>query len=88
MKYDFHDKNTTAEYLLYVIFSPEVIVADANSQAESIKKFMHESGMIDSYSRMCLEQNDWNYNKAGEKFLEMKAKGIIPADAWQPGRAL
>lgn len=68
--------------------SPEVIVADANSQAESIKKFMHESGMIDSYSRMCLEQNDWNYNKAGEKFLEMKAKGIIPADAWQPGRAL
>ena len=43
--------------------------------------------MTENFSRMCLEQNQWNYNKAAEKFLELKNSNQIPADAWQPGRA-
>lgn len=47
---------------------------------------MHESGMVEKYARMCLEENHWNYNKAAEKFLDLKTKSVIPADAWQSGR--
>ena len=53
----------------------------------TIKKFMDNSGMVESYSKMCLEQNDWNFNRAAEKFMELKNAGQLPADAWQPGRA-
>jgi nuclear RNA export factor len=48
---------------------------------------MDNSGMVESYSKMCLEQNDWNFNRAAEKFLELKNAGQLPADAWQSGRA-
>ena len=52
-----------------------------------VKKFMDNSGMTENYSKMCLEQNDWNFNRAAEKFMELKKGGQLPADAWQPGRA-
>jgi len=55
-------------------------------QEAHVKKFMQESGMNEAYSKMCLVENDWNYNKAAEKFMELKTQAKIPADAWQPGR--
>ena len=52
-----------------------------------IAKFSQESGLNPVYSKLCLEENGGDYNKAGQKFLEVKSGGGIPADAWLPGRA-
>ena len=63
------------------------LTSSVSTNENNVKKFMSESGMTENFSRMCLEQNQWNYNKAAEKFLELKNSNQIPADAWQPGRA-
>ncbi|CAF3251827.1 unnamed protein product [Rotaria socialis] len=54
---------------------------DKQNQA-MIYKFSQESGMNIEYSRLCLEQNNWHYNKAAEVYLDLKNQNKIPADAF------
>ncbi|XP_033123119.1 nuclear RNA export factor 1-like [Anneissia japonica] len=42
-----------------------------------VSQFSKDSGMNLKYSKMCLEQNEWDYQKAAKMFSEMKAQGSI-----------
>jgi nuclear RNA export factor len=52
-----------------------------------VAEFSRQSGMTISYSERCLIDNGNDFDKAAVKFGEIKAQGILPADAWLPGRA-
>jgi len=54
---------------------------------EMVAEFSRQSGMTISYSERCLIDNGNDFDKAAVKFGEIKAQGILPADAWLPGRA-
>ncbi|XP_076069319.1 nuclear RNA export factor 1-like [Oratosquilla oratoria] len=49
-------------------------------QVQMIKHFSQVSGMRFQYSRMCLQENQWDYEKAGQLFLDMHKKGQVPAE--------
>uniref|UniRef100_H2Z6T4 NTF2 domain-containing protein n=1 Tax=Ciona savignyi TaxID=51511 RepID=H2Z6T4_CIOSA len=54
----------------------------APSRDEMVASFSRDSAMNAMFSRQCLEENDWNYEKAGTVFMELKAKGAIPPEAF------
>jgi len=47
-----------------------------------IHKFSQESGMNIAYSKLCLHENHWNYDKAAEVFLDLQNKNQIPLEAF------
>ncbi|CAF4978260.1 unnamed protein product [Rotaria sp. Silwood1] len=49
---------------------------------QMIEKFSQQSGMNIEYSTLCLQQNNWNYNKAAEVFLDLQNKNQIPPAAF------
>ncbi|CAF0839800.1 unnamed protein product [Rotaria sordida] len=49
---------------------------------EMVQKFSRQSGMNIEYSILCLQQNNWNYDKAAEVFLDLHSKNMIPTDAF------
>ncbi|CAF3919959.1 unnamed protein product [Rotaria sp. Silwood2] len=49
---------------------------------EMIQKFSEQSGMNIEYSRLCLQQNNWNYDQAAGVFLDLQNKNEIPPDAF------
>jgi nuclear RNA export factor len=62
-------------------------VPNEQNMAESVKRFSVQSGLTEAYSKMCLEQNQWNYNLSAERFMEAKNANKLPQEAWLPGRA-
>nr|CAB3264527.1 nuclear RNA export factor 1-like [Phallusia mammillata] len=49
---------------------------------QMIAAFSTESGMNLMFSEQCLAENGWNYQNAGQKFLELKEQGLIPPEAF------
>lgn len=49
-------------------------------QEAMIIKFSEASGMLPQFSQLCLEQNGWDFNKAGEVFLQLKTDNKIPPE--------
>ncbi|XP_069168462.1 nuclear RNA export factor 1 isoform X2 [Procambarus clarkii] len=49
-------------------------------QEAMILKFSEASGMLPQFSQVCLEQNAWDFNKAGEIFTKLKAENKIPPE--------
>lgn len=45
-----------------------------------VKSFMEQSGMNEVWSKRCLEDSNWNYSLAGDRFLSLKNE--IPAEAF------
>ena len=45
--------------------------------------FSQTSGMTIEWSVQCLEQNNWDFDKAGVNFNEAKALGKIPPEAFR-----
>jgi len=43
-----------------------------------VAAFAAESGMNLRYSEQCLAENGWDYNKAGQVFLELKVITLKP----------
>jgi len=52
-------------------------------QNQLIQKFSQESGMNIEYSRLCLFENEWNYNKAAQKFQDLQKMNSIPPEAFK-----
>lgn len=48
-----------------------------------IEQFSTESKMKPEYSKMCLEQNAWDFQKAASLFVSLKAEGKIPPEYFQ-----
>ncbi|XP_014677623.1 PREDICTED: nuclear RNA export factor 1-like [Priapulus caudatus] len=47
-----------------------------------VEQFMKDSGMNSEWSAKCLEENAWNYEGAGQVFLELRKVGSIPMEAF------
>lgn len=43
------------------------------------------TNLTPEYARLCLEQGDWNWDKAGQLFDQAKNGGTLPADAYING---
>ncbi|KAJ8396430.1 hypothetical protein AAFF_G00017360 [Aldrovandia affinis] len=52
-------------------------------QQEMLSAFSLESGMNLEWSQKCLQENKWDFNTAAQIFKELKAKGMIPEDAFK-----
>ncbi|KAM9450424.1 nuclear RNA export factor 1 [Clarias gariepinus] len=48
------------------------------TQQEMLSAFSQQSGMNLEWSQKCLQDNDWNFERAGQIFTDLKAQGKIP----------
>ena len=56
---------------------------DDNTKQSLALSFSQKSGMNPRFSAQCLEENNWDFDKAGQVFSDAKAKGLIPPGAFQ-----
>lgn len=56
---------------------------DEASKRSLATSFSQKSGMTLEYSAQCLEQCNWDFDKAAVMFSEFKAAGKIPPEAFQ-----
>jgi nuclear RNA export factor len=54
---------------------------DANIKRQMIEQFSRQTGMNLPYSERCLEDNNFDYEAAGRRFMEIRSQ--IPAEAFQ-----
>lgn len=52
----------------------------SEEQQEMVKSFSVQSGMKLDWSQKCLEDNEWDYTKAGEAFTTLQNEGKIPKE--------
>ena len=55
---------------------------DESTKQSLAVSFSQKSGMNLQYSAQCLEENNWDFDKAAVVFSEAKAKGSIPPEAF------
>ncbi|XP_053505622.1 nuclear RNA export factor 1 [Ictalurus furcatus] len=48
------------------------------TQQEMLSAFSQQSGMNLEWSQKCLQDNDWNFERAGQIFTDLKVQGKIP----------
>ncbi|UJR28966.1 hypothetical protein I4U23_010183 [Adineta vaga] len=56
--------------------------SNGDIENQMVLKFSQESGMNIAYSKLCLQENNWNYDKAAENFLDAHQKKMIPSEAF------
>ena len=61
--------------------TPATPVDESTKQSLAVS-FSQKSGMNLQYSAQCLEENNWDFDKAAVVFSEAKAKGSIPPEAF------
>ncbi|CAF0983370.1 unnamed protein product [Rotaria sp. Silwood1] len=52
-------------------------------QTQMVQRFSQQSGMNIEYSKLCLSENDWNYEKAAQKFQDCQKMNLIPPEAFK-----
>ncbi|VFV46028.1 Hypothetical predicted protein [Lynx pardinus] len=55
----------------------------SKEQQEMVQAFSTQSGMKLEWSQKCLQDNEWNYTRAGQVFTMLKNEGKIPEDAFK-----
>ncbi|KAL2761321.1 nuclear RNA export factor 2 [Daubentonia madagascariensis] len=59
------------------------VPALSQEQQEMVQAFSSQSGMKLEWSQKCLQDNEWNYTRAGQIFTLLQAEGKIPEEAFQ-----
>ena len=62
--------------------STSIPAVDESTKQSLAVSFSQKSGMNLQFSAQCLEQNNWDFDKAAIAFSEAKAKGLIPPEAF------
>ncbi|KAL0973889.1 hypothetical protein UPYG_G00212460 [Umbra pygmaea] len=79
-------RNATKEEICGVFAAPPAsggpVVPLSTPQQEMLSAFSVKSGMNLVWSQKCLQDNDWDFNKAGHIFTQMQAEGKIPGVAF------
>ncbi|OQV15073.1 Nuclear RNA export factor 1 [Hypsibius exemplaris] len=57
-------------------------IPDAAVQSAMVAQFATQSGMNEQFSRMCLVDNGWDFDKAAGAFLLLHKEGKLPAEAF------
>ncbi|XP_059014356.1 nuclear RNA export factor 2-like [Mustela lutreola] len=55
----------------------------SQEQQEMVHAFSTQSGMKLEWSQKCLQDNEWNYARAGQVFTMLKNEGKIPEEAFK-----
>uniref|UniRef100_A0A4W2G0V1 Nuclear RNA export factor 2-like n=1 Tax=Bos indicus x Bos taurus TaxID=30522 RepID=A0A4W2G0V1_BOBOX len=55
----------------------------SEEQQQMVQAFSTQSGMNCQWSQKCLQDNDWNYTRAGQVFCMFKTEGKIPEEAFK-----
>ncbi|XP_047392508.1 nuclear RNA export factor 2-like [Sciurus carolinensis] len=55
----------------------------SQEQRETVQAFSIQSGMKLEWSKKCLEDNQWNYIRAGQVFTMLQTQGKIPEEAFK-----
>ncbi|XP_070114462.1 nuclear RNA export factor 2 isoform X2 [Equus caballus] len=55
----------------------------SQEQQEMVQSFSTQSGMNLEWSQKCLQDNEWNYTRAGQAFTTLKTGGKIPEEAFK-----
>ncbi|XP_032255389.1 nuclear RNA export factor 2-like [Phoca vitulina] len=55
----------------------------SQEQQEMVHAFSTQSGMKLEWSQKCLQDNEWNYTRAGQVFTMLKNEGKIPEEAFK-----
>ncbi|XP_064218376.1 nuclear RNA export factor 2-like [Aotus nancymaae] len=55
----------------------------SQEQQEMVQAFSAQSGMKLEWSQKCLQDNEWNYTRAGQVFTMFQTEGKIPAEAFK-----
>ncbi|XP_070113229.1 nuclear RNA export factor 2-like [Equus caballus] len=55
----------------------------SQEQQEMVQAFSTQSGMNLEWSQKCLQDNEWNYTRAGQAFTTLKTGGKIPEEAFK-----
>nr|XP_039319903.1 nuclear RNA export factor 2-like [Saimiri boliviensis boliviensis] len=55
----------------------------SQEQQEMVQAFSAQSGMKLEWSHKCLQDNEWNYTRAGQIFTMLQTEGKIPAEAFK-----
>ncbi len=56
--------------------------AVTGEQEKIVQQFASQSGMNLEWSKNCLEQNGWDYEKAAHNFTDLSSKGQLPPEAF------
>ncbi|TRY90136.1 hypothetical protein DNTS_031621 [Danionella cerebrum] len=62
--------------------SPSLLAVLSGARQEMISSFSQMSRMNNEWTQKCLEDNDWDFDKASHIFCELKAQGKIPEAAF------
>ncbi|KAK3093491.1 hypothetical protein FSP39_016397 [Pinctada imbricata] len=62
--------------------TPQAGAAFSDLQQQMVAKFSEVSGMNNEWSINCLEQNNWDFEKAGQVFMDLKNQNKIPPEAF------
>ncbi|XP_078219439.1 nuclear RNA export factor 2-like isoform X1 [Callithrix jacchus] len=55
----------------------------SQERQEMVQAFSAQSGMKLEWSQKCLQDNEWNYTRAGQIFTVLQTKGKIPVEAFK-----
>ncbi|XP_057573582.1 nuclear RNA export factor 2-like [Hippopotamus amphibius kiboko] len=55
----------------------------SSEQQQMVQAFSTQSGMNLQWSQKCLQDNEWNYTRAGQVFSMLKTEGKIPEEAFK-----
>ncbi|CAG5136897.1 unnamed protein product, partial [Candidula unifasciata] len=62
--------------------SPSPVPALTPVQLQMVDSFVVHSGMNPQFSLRCLQENGWDYLKAGQVFTDLNSQGKIPPEAF------
>lgn len=57
-------------------------MVDGNTKQQMIQTMSQQSGMNLEWSQKCLEETNWDFNRAAFIFTELQKQGTIPAEAF------
>ncbi|XP_024901766.1 nuclear RNA export factor 2 [Pteropus alecto] len=77
-------KKTLSAFSIPVIApTSSSLITFTQQQKEMVLAFSTQSGMNLLWSQKCLQDNEWNYTRAGQVFTVLKSKGMIPEEAFK-----
>ncbi|XP_060993565.1 nuclear RNA export factor 2-like [Dama dama] len=77
-------KNTQSAFSIPVPTpSTSSVATFSKEQQQMVQAFSTQSGMNCQWSQKCLQDNGWNYTRAGQVFCMLKTEGKIPEEAFK-----
>ncbi|XP_069320336.1 nuclear RNA export factor 2-like [Eulemur rufifrons] len=73
----------TALFISVPIPRSSSLLALSQEKKKMVQVFSMHSGMKLEWSQKCLQDNEWNYTRAGQIFTLLQANGKIPEEAFQ-----